>query len=131
MLASANGRVIFAGWKGNYGRFVQIRHPNRYVTSYAHLSRILVKTGQRVSQGQRIGRVGSSGLSTGPHLDYRVQDSQGRFINPRRQVSWPSDKPVEKGHWNEFAAVRDRLLQQLGAMPDPELVEPGLRAAED
>lgn len=131
VLASANGRVIFAGWKGNYGRFVQIRHPNRYVTSYAHLSRILVKTGQRVSQGQRIGRVGSSGLSTGPHLDYRVQDSQGRFINPRRQVSWPSDKPVEKRHWNEFAAVRDRFLQQLGAIPDPELVEPGLRAAED
>ena len=131
VLASANGTVIFAGWKGNYGRLVKVRHPNRYITSYAHLSRILVKTGQRVRQAQRIGRVGSSGLSTGPHLDYRVQDSQGRFINPRRQVSWPSDKPVEKRHWSEFAAARDRFLQQLAAIPDPELVESGSSVAED
>ena len=121
VLASANGSVTFAGWKGGLGKFVQIRHPNGYRTGYAHLSRILVKLGQKVGQGDVLGRVGSTGLATGAHLDYRVQDPGGRYLNPRGRIAWPSDKPLEERYRSDFAAVRDGLLLQL----DPLLVDPG------
>ena len=73
VLASADGTVISAGRKGGFGNLVRVRHPNGYVTGYAHLSRMDGRRGQRVKQGERIGRVGTTGLSTAPHLDYRVQ----------------------------------------------------------
>ena len=120
VLASANGSVTFAGWKGGLGKSVELRHPNGYRTGYSHLSRILVKAGQKVGQGDVLGRVGSTGLATGAHLDYRVQDPRGRHLNPRRKVAWPSDKPLEERHRSAFAAVRDRFLLQL----DPLLMDP-------
>ncbi|HXK60825.1 MAG TPA: peptidoglycan DD-metalloendopeptidase family protein, partial [Acidobacteriota bacterium] len=80
VIASASGVVVFAGYHGGFGRTVRIRHANGYVTSYAHLSRIHVRVGQAVSQGDVIARVGSTGLSTGPHLDFRVS-RHGRFVN--------------------------------------------------
>lgn len=82
VLASAGGTVIMAGWGGGYGNVVQIRHSNGLVTRYAHLSRIGVKQGQTVAQGARIGAVGSTGLSTGPHLHYEVWVN-GKPVNPR------------------------------------------------
>ena len=126
VLASANGSVTFAGWKGGLGKFVQLRHPNGYRTGYAHLSRILVKLGQKVSQGDVVGRVGATGLATGAHLDYRVQDPRGRYLNPRGRIAWPSDKPLEERYRSDFAAVRDGLLLQL----DPQLVDPGPAQAQ-
>ena len=126
VLASASGSVTFAGRKGGLGKFVQLRHGNGYRTGYAHLSRILVKMGQKVGQGDVLGRVGATGLATGPHLDYRVQDRGGRYLNPRGRIAWPSDKPLEERYRSEFAAVRDGLLLQL----DPLLVDPGPAVAE-
>jgi murein DD-endopeptidase MepM/ murein hydrolase activator NlpD len=123
VLASGNGRVVYAGWKGGLGKFVQIKHPNGYTTGYAHLSRILVKSGQAVQQSQRIGRVGSTGLANGAHLDYRIQDKRGKYLNPRKKISWPSDKPVEKKYWSEFAAVRDTFLEQLDAIPAGDMAQ--------
>jgi len=120
VLASASGRVVFAGWKGANGRLVKIRHPNRYVTYYLHLSKILVKSGQSVAQGQAIGRVGATGRTTGPHLDYRIQDKRGRFINPKKYVALPSDTGVSKKHMDEFIAVRDTYLRQLDQIPEQE-----------
>ena len=120
VLASANGSVTFAGWKGGLGKFVELRHPNGYRTGYAHLSRILVSLGQKVGQGDVIGGVGSTGLATGAHLDYRVKDPRGRYLNPRRRIAWPSDKPLEERYRSAFAAVRDRFLLQL----DPLLMDP-------
>ncbi len=121
VLASANGRVSFAGRKGGFGNLVQLRHPNGFRTGYGHLSRILVKAGQSVAQGDVIGRVGSTGLATGAHLDYRVQDPTGRFLNPRRRIAWPSDKPLEDRYRSEFAAIRERFLLQLdGGLLDPQ-----------
>ena len=73
-----------------------------------------------------LGRVGSTGLATGAHLDYRVQDPQGRYLNPRRKVAWPSDKPLEERQRSAFAAVRDRFLLQL----DPLLMDPEPAQAE-
>lgn len=120
VLASASGRVVFAGSKGVNGKLVKIRHPNRYVTYYLHLSKILVRSGQSVAQGQVIGRVGATGRTTGPHLDYRIQDKRGRFINPKKYVSLPSDTGVSKKHMDEFIAVRDAYLRQLDQIPEQE-----------
>ncbi|MCK4926657.1 M23 family metallopeptidase, partial [Candidatus Aerophobetes bacterium] len=72
--AIADGKVTFAGWKGDNGRLIKIKHAQSYSTSYGHLSRIAkgVRRGKEVEQGEIIGYVGSTGLSTGPHLDFRV-----------------------------------------------------------
>ena len=102
------GRVVFAGMKGGAGNLVEIQHTNGYTTYYMHLSRVLVRSGQRVEQGQSIGLVGMTGLATGPHLDFRIQ-KQGQFLNFERLPLPPSD-PVAKRDWNEFSALRDRAL---------------------
>ncbi len=83
--AAGAGKVIFAGWKGGYGRTVMIRHENGYVTLYAHQSRIArgIRKGVQVNQGQVIGYVGASGRVTGPHLHFEVR-LKNRPINPRR-----------------------------------------------
>lgn len=76
-----DGTIVFAGWNGSYGNMVKVRHNSTYQTNYAHMSRMAVKSGQRVSQGQTIGYVGSTGLSTGPHLHYEME-KHGTKINP-------------------------------------------------
>jgi murein DD-endopeptidase MepM/ murein hydrolase activator NlpD len=79
--AAGDGVVRFAGRKGGYGKYVQIRHTGEFSTAYAHMSRILVRNGQRVRQGDVIGRVGSTGRSTGPHLHYEIIRN-GQKVNP-------------------------------------------------
>jgi murein DD-endopeptidase MepM/ murein hydrolase activator NlpD len=79
--ATADGVVTAAGWNGGAGRMIRLRHANSYETMYLHLSRILVGVGTRVKMGQTIGRVGTTGESTGPHLDYRILQG-GAFIDP-------------------------------------------------
>jgi len=83
LLAVNDGKVIFAGWMGGYGKVVKIRHAGGYVSLYAHQSRIRVKRGQRVKKGQIIGYVGSTGRSTGPHLHFGLMKN-GRWINPMK-----------------------------------------------
>lgn len=82
VLASAAGRVIKSGWGGGYGNVIQIDHGKGLVTRYAHLSRLVAKAGQQVAQGQVVGNVGTTGLSTGPHLHYEVWQN-GRPVDPR------------------------------------------------
>ena len=79
--AAAPGRVVAAGWAGGYGREVIIAHGGGIQTRYGHMSRLAAQVGQMVSQGQVIGYVGSSGLSTGPHVHYEVLKN-GRPVNP-------------------------------------------------
>ncbi len=79
--AVADGVVTMAGWDGGFGLSLSLRHARGYETMYNHLSRLDVKRGDRVRQRQIIGRVGTTGLSTGPHLDYRVRKA-GVFVNP-------------------------------------------------
>ena len=81
--AARGGMVIFAGWLGGYGKCVIIDHGDGYTTLYAHCSSICVSRGQRVSRGQVVGRVGSTGLSTGPHVHFEVR-YRGRPVNPLR-----------------------------------------------
>ena len=79
--STANGVVTFAGWQGDYGRIVKIRHRFGLETRYAHLAKIRVSKGQRVSHGERIGDMGNSGRSTGTHLHYEILVN-GKAINP-------------------------------------------------
>lgn len=79
--ATADGVVTFAGWSSGYGRLVKIQHEFGIETRYAHQSRMDVKVGQRVSRGQKIGAIGNSGRSTGPHLHYEVRVG-GKPVNP-------------------------------------------------
>lgn len=104
----ADGRVEFAGRKGGDGNLVLIAHSRGYETYYMHLSRVLVRTGQQVRQGQRIGLVGATGLATGPHLDFRIRQ-RGRFVNFER-LKLPPARPVAKSDWAEFVAARDKWM---------------------
>jgi murein DD-endopeptidase MepM/ murein hydrolase activator NlpD len=109
------GRVVFAGRKGEDGKLVKIQHANGYVTFYMHLSRILVHTGERVEQGQRIGLVGMTGLATGPHLDFRIEQ-HGRFLNIEH-LALPPANPVAKRDWTAFVAARDQEMAKIGSLP--------------
>ena len=84
--AARGGRVISSGWMGGYGKVVIIAHPNGFRTLYGHLSRIYVRSGQKVCAGKLIGRVGSTGWSTGPHLHFTLWHN-GRLVNPMK-VLW-------------------------------------------
>ena len=113
-----SGRVIFAGRKGGEGNMVQIAHSNAYETMYLHLSRMFVHPGEHVEIGKTIGLVGSTGLSTGPHLDFRILQ-RGQYKNFERLGLPPSD-PVSKKNWPDFAAVREKWLPLL---KNPELLQ--------
>jgi murein DD-endopeptidase MepM/ murein hydrolase activator NlpD len=82
VVAAASGRVVFADWHGGYGQLVTVDHGGGLTTRYAHLSKIEVRAGQQVARGQRIGAVGSTGRSTGPHLHYEVRVND-EPVNPR------------------------------------------------
>jgi len=116
VVAVADGVVVSAGMNGNAGRLVHIRHANGFETQYLHLSSITMSAGTRVRQGDIIGRVGATGLATGPHLDYRVRRN-GSFVNPLlvHQAMPPGD-PVAPGDLAAFEAERDRLFEALGAL---------------
>jgi murein DD-endopeptidase MepM/ murein hydrolase activator NlpD len=111
--AVADGVVTFAGRKGGYGNMVILRHRANYETVYSHLSRFGkgIRSGARVAQRHVIGYVGSTGLSTGPHLDYRVI-KDGRFVNPLKQTFLPG-KPVSPSSRPSFISTRDIYLQKL------------------
>jgi murein DD-endopeptidase MepM/ murein hydrolase activator NlpD len=103
-----SGRVEFAGRKGGEGNMVQIAHSDGYQTMYLHLSRMYVHQGERVEIGKTIGLVGSTGLSTGPHLDFRILQ-RGQYRNFEKLGLPPSD-PIDKKAWPEFALVRQQWL---------------------
>ena len=83
--ATYNGIVTYRGWRGGYGKFIKIKHPNGYESVYGHLSRYRVKKGQRVKRGQIIALMGSTGLSTGSHLHFGIKRN-GRWINPANKI---------------------------------------------
>jgi murein DD-endopeptidase MepM/ murein hydrolase activator NlpD len=90
-----DGTITFAGYQGSYGNKVSIRHNGTYSTNYAHLSRFAVRSGDRVKQGQIIGYVGSTGLSTGPHLHYEMVKN-GIKINPLTEILPPGEAIKEE-----------------------------------
>lgn len=111
--AVADGVVLFAGRKGGNGIQVLLRHRGGYETYYNHLSSVApgVRRGVRVSQKQLIGRVGSTGLSTGPHLDYRVSHN-GKFVNPLNEKFFPGE-PIAKARRQEFLNQVTAAIERL------------------
>ncbi len=109
--AIGNGTVVRAAWFAGYGNCVDVRHDNRYTSRYGHLSHIAVHRGQSVAQGQYLGNVGNTGLSTGPHLHFEmlVDGQQRNFLS----MSFPAASSVSKENMANFSHVRDALLQRL------------------
>ena len=111
--ASGDGRVVFAGRNGGYGRTIILQHGSAYTTLYAHLSRFSkgIRPGKRVEQGQVIGYVGSTGLATGPHLHYEFR-VRGVHRDPLR-VRLPQAAPLAEGYMDDFREKSEPLLAKL------------------
>ena len=111
--STGDGKIVHRGRKGGYGRTIIIKHGTRYSTLYAHMSRYAkkLKVGSRVTQGQIIGYIGSSGLATGPHLHYEFR-ADGVHRNPLR-FKFPGVAPVAKEYHDDFLAKSEPLFAQL------------------
>jgi murein DD-endopeptidase MepM/ murein hydrolase activator NlpD len=107
--ASGNGTVEKVGWESGYGKYVRIRHSNGYDTAYGHMTAFARATqpGKRVRQGQIIGYVGSTGLSTGPHLHYEIMVN-GRFVDPLR-VRLPRGRVLDGPVLANFEKEREHV----------------------
>jgi murein DD-endopeptidase MepM/ murein hydrolase activator NlpD len=113
VMSIGEGTIISKGWAGGGGNTVKVRHNSVYTTIYMHLSRYAdgVNQGSRVRQGQVIGYVGSTGLSTGPHLDFRVYKG-GSAVNPLT-VESPPARPVDQKYMPEYTILKDSLIRDL------------------
>ena len=111
IVATSTGNVSFAGWRGAYGKLITVRHSNGYTTYYGHCSKLYVRPGQAVSQGQVIAGVGSTGRSTGPHVHYEIR-SRGAAMNPLR-FNAPARKPLRGNELNAFKKHTDKVWPKL------------------
>jgi murein DD-endopeptidase MepM/ murein hydrolase activator NlpD len=111
--AVADGRIVYIGWRGGYGKFIKIQHNHIYASTYGHLSRFAkgLRRGSWVKQGQVIGYVGSTGRSTGPHLHYELR-YKGKRKNP---LTWrlPKQKRVAKSNLKRFQKKARAILRRL------------------
>jgi murein DD-endopeptidase MepM/ murein hydrolase activator NlpD len=113
--AAGDGTVEKAGWSGGYGNYIRLRHNNQYSTAYGHMSRMAVKAGQRVRQGQIIGYVGSTGMSTGPHLHYETIYN-GQQINPL-SVRLPTGRSLEGRDLAAFRNAVEEIDRAMDRLP--------------
>lgn len=120
VMAAGDGTVIRAGRAGGYGNLVEIRHKNGVTTRYGHLSRILVKRGQRVRQEQIVGKVGATGLASGPHLHYEFRIN-GKAVDPRR-VDLGHGQSLAGSQLQAFHGTRDGIAAQLYGAPAADLM---------
>lgn len=113
ILAAGDGVLAKVGWHSGYGKRVEIQHRNGYLTSYSHMSNFArgLKAGDRIKQGQVIGYLGSTGLSTGPHLHYEVMVN-GRFVDPMK-IKLPRGNELDGADLAEFMLQRDQVKELL------------------
>ncbi|WP_134083967.1 OapA family protein [Thiohalophilus thiocyanatoxydans] len=113
--AAGDGKIVYRGWKGGYGRVVILQHGGRYSTLYAHMANFKkgLRVGSRVQQGQTIGFVGSSGSATGPHLHYEFRVN-GTHRDPLK-VKLPDAEPIKAAYKNDFLQLAEKRLAQLDA----------------
>jgi murein DD-endopeptidase MepM/ murein hydrolase activator NlpD len=106
-----DGKVIFKGWNGGYGNQVIVQHGSQFKTYYGHLSRFAeaIKKGCYVKQGDVIGYVGSTGLSTGPHLDFRIKKNE-KWVDPLKLNPPSKKKPLSKGEKENFEEYKRRVF---------------------
>ncbi len=124
IFAVGDATVGYAGWHGGHGNFVKLEHGNGYGTGYGHMSRIAVSVGSRVRAGQVIGYVGSTGLSTGPHLHYELYQN-GAKVNPL-SVKFTVSNDVDQA---ELIAFRAKLVQFKAVVPGAAFASLAQRAA--
>jgi murein DD-endopeptidase MepM/ murein hydrolase activator NlpD len=117
----ADGIVIYKGWKGGYGNYLEIKHNNVYTTTYGHLSGFArnIQVGKRVRQGQLIGYVGSTGLSTGAHLCFRTSKN-GQYVNFLKLKSVAQENIIRR-YRSEFTSLKQERLRQLASLSDSNL----------
>jgi murein DD-endopeptidase MepM/ murein hydrolase activator NlpD len=125
VMAAGDGVVLRVGRAGGYGNLVELRHRNGITTRYGHLRGFArgIRRGARVSQGQTIGYVGSTGLASGPHLHYEFRVN-GVAKDPRR-VALGNGAPVPEADREAFERERDRLLVMLEAQPTGAIAQAG------
>lgn len=111
---TASGIVERTGYTAGNGNYVKIKHTPTYSTQYLHMSKILVKNGQRVTQGQVIGKVGSTGLATGPHVCYRFWKN-GVQVDPLK-LNLPNAEPMDKSHKVKYLAKIEPLKKELDSV---------------
>lgn len=116
--ATANGTIVKAGYTAGNGNYVKIRHNGTYETQYLHMSKILVKVGQYVAQGEEIGRVGSTGLATGPHVCYRFWKN-GVQVDPLTHVM-PASEPMNESMKGSYLEYVKPLKYRLDNIPYSE-----------
>jgi murein DD-endopeptidase MepM/ murein hydrolase activator NlpD len=123
IFASGNGIVDKVGWESGYGKYVKIRHANGYETAYGHMTAFArsIDPGTRVRQGQIIGFVGSTGLSTGSHLHYEILVN-GRFVDPMR-IRLPRGRVLENNLLAGFEKERDRLDAMMARVPSSRVAQ--------
>jgi murein DD-endopeptidase MepM/ murein hydrolase activator NlpD len=114
IMTTANGVVERTGYTAGNGNFVKVKHNSTYSTQYLHMSKILVRQGQRVMQGDIIGRVGSTGLATGPHVCYRFWKN-GVQVDALRQ-KLPNSEPMNKKHKPRYIAYMTPLKKELDSV---------------
>jgi murein DD-endopeptidase MepM/ murein hydrolase activator NlpD len=114
IMTTANGVVERTGYTAGNGNFVKVKHNSTYSTQYLHMSKILVRQGQRVMQGDIIGRVGSTGLATGPHVCYRFWKN-GVQVDALRQ-KLPNSEPMDKKHKPRYMAYMTPLKKELDSI---------------
>jgi murein DD-endopeptidase MepM/ murein hydrolase activator NlpD len=118
----ADGKVVYKGWNGGYGRFVKIVHRSGYVSEYGHLRAYArgAKEGASVKQGQVIGYVGRSGLATGNHLHFNLLKDR-RHLDPLKFHCWPAADPVPRKQLAKFRRTLSQMTANLNAQ-DRKLV---------
>jgi len=114
IMTTANGVVIQTGYTSGNGNFVKVKHNQTYTTQYLHMSRIAVKKGQHVTQGETIGYVGSTGLATGPHVCYRFWKN-GQQIDPLKLV-FQTSEPLEKKYHERFFSQIEPIQKELDSL---------------
>ena len=130
----ADGVVTYVGRKGGFGNYVEVRHANNYVTSYGHLSRYAKKTkrGAKVKQGDTIAYVGNTGLSTGPHLDFRIKQNN-KFIDFLKMKNRNSAlRSIPKEQMADFTEAKDLYMKALNdALAQANVIQPADKAQEE
>jgi len=123
--AVGDGAIVFSGRKGQYGKFVIIRHPNGWKTCYGHLSRIAknMRRGKKVRQGQIIGYVGSTGFATGPHLHYEVR-IHNKPVNPLG-LKLPQERSVPAEFFAEFRDLKNQMDNRIASITFQHFADAG------
>ncbi|WP_181704472.1 M23 family metallopeptidase [Chthonobacter rhizosphaerae] len=125
IMSAGNGTIAYADWKSGYGNYIVVKHANGYETAYGHMSGFAkgMKKGMKVRQGQVIGYVGSTGLSTGPHLHYEVLVNEN-YVDPMR-IKLPQGRTLDGSVLTSFEQERERIDTLLGVGPPAKLASAG------